>query len=99
MQRLFVVLAIFVMAVASSAASAQTYTFNPPDPSDGGYGGVLRVDASWPHGGNFVYTRSVVVSGNSVMIRFVQDGGNYSPNPPTIESSITTPRLAAGIYT
>jgi hypothetical protein len=84
------------MALASIAARAQTYTFDPLHAQDGQQ---IQVNATWALSGNFVATKSVTVSGSSVAIQFVQDGLNLSPNPVFITSSIDTPPLSAGIYT
>lgn len=59
-------------------------------------GDVLYVDAMFPVG-PFVRTHSVTVDGNVVRVTLVQDGGDFSPNPPF---SVHQPigRIASGEY-
>lgn len=80
----------------SGASLAQTYTITPEHPTDGDQ---IQVLADWPNSGNFVDTKTYSITGNSISVRFVQDGLNLGPNPIHIESSITLPPLDAGIYT
>jgi hypothetical protein len=87
---------VTVLLSFSGASSAQTYTITPEHPIDGDQ---IQVNADWPNSGNFVDTKTYSITGNSISVRFVQDGLNFGPNPIHIESSITLPPLDAGIYT
>jgi hypothetical protein len=87
---------ITLLVCFSGASLAQTYTITPEHPTDGDQ---IQVLADWPNSGNFVDTKTYSITGNSISVRFVQDGLNFGPNPIHIESSITLPPLDAGIYT
>ena len=87
---------VTVLLGFSGASLAQTYTITPEHPIDGDQ---IQVNADWPNSGNFVDTKTYSITGNSISVRFVQDGLNFGPNPIHIESSITLPPLDAGIYT
>ena len=82
------------MAVASTAAHAQTYEFAPwpPEPQR------ILILVTWSLGGKAIETRSVVVTGNSVAIRFVQDGF-FGQGARIIDALAVTPPLAPGVYT
>lgn len=56
----------------------------------------IQVIAEYPLG-PYVETKSHTISGNVVSVRFVQDGWDFSPNPPHAATE-TVGRLAPGTY-
>ena len=88
-------LAFLILAVVGSPALALTpaVSFRPSQPSARD---VITVTACYPVG-PFVGTTSVSVSGSLVTVRFVQDGLDFSPNPPHCAEVRVGP-LPAGTY-
>jgi len=87
--------AMSVLLIAPTAC-AQTYTFYPAQPRADL---PIMVAAVWPYSGNFVATQGYLVSGTSVSIDFVQDGGSFQPNPQFVHASLLIQPLPAGTYT
>ena len=58
---------------------------------------IVRVSAQYAFG-PFVNTKSHTVSGSAVFVRFVQDGGDFSPNPPHGATEVIG-QLPPGQYT
>ena len=88
--------------LVAAGAEAQTYTFDPPNPQ---VGEAFTVNATWPYSGNFVQSQGILEAGAAdgayITVWFVQDGANFSPNPPTITASQIIPGDffgAAGVY-
>lgn len=58
---------------------------------------IVRVSAQYAFG-PFVNTKSHTVSGSAVFVRFVQDGGDFSPNPQHGATEVIG-QLPSGEYT
>lgn len=85
---------VLTLVESSAAALTPTVSFQPAQPSAAD---VITVSACYPVG-PFVETTSVTVSGFVVTVRFVQDGFDFSPNPPHCAEVRVGP-LPAGSYT
>ena len=89
-----VLLVLFLAIPRVSLAQVTMVSVSPqnPTPSD-----IVKVSSRYAFG-PFVHTQSHTVSGSAVFVRFVQDGGDFSPNPPHGATEVIG-RLPPGQYT
>lgn len=91
--RLVFLVLLFAIPALSLAQVTQV-SVSPQNPTSSD---IVRVSALYAFG-PFVNTKSHTVSGSAVFVRFVQDGGDFSPNPPHGATEVIG-QLPPGQYT
>ena len=89
-----VFLVMLLVIPGLSLAQVTMVSVSPQNPTSSD---IVSVSARYA-GGPFVNTKSHTVSGSAVFVRFVQDGGDFSPNPPHGATEVIG-QLAPGQYT
>ena len=90
-------LVFLVLLLAFPGLSLAQVTMVSVSPQNPTSSDIVRVSALYAFG-PFVNTKSHTVSGSVVFVRFVQDGGDFSPNPPHGATEVIG-QLPPGQYT